>query len=97
MKKQTIGRLLLIIGILSLLAVDASAEGSTDVINNYVDTLQGIISDKLQFIGITLVMIFSAILSWKNASASPLGWGAAASIAIAGSSSIGNQLKNLNF
>jgi len=94
--KRSLGRLLLVIGVLSLFAVDASAAGSTNVLNNYVNTLQDIITDKLQFIGITLVMIFSAILAWKNASVSPLGWGAAASIAIAGSNSIGNSLKNLN-
>ena len=86
---------LIIIGLIMVFSADAFAAGSTDVINNYVGTVQGLIDDKIQYIGITLVMIFSGILAWKNASIAPLGWGAAASIVIAGSGSIGNQLKNL--
>lgn len=77
------------------LTVDAQAAGSTATINNYVDTIGNIMGDKLQYIGITIVMIFSAILAWKNASVAPLGWGGAASVAIAGSGSIANNLKNL--
>ena len=84
------------LGLILLFSTDAFAGGSTDVLNNYVGTVQGLIDDKIQYIGITLVMIFSGILAWKNASIAPLGWGAAASIVIAASGSIGNQLKNLS-
>ena len=87
--------LFVIIGLLMLISADAFAAGSTDVLNNYVGTVQSLIDNKIQYIGITLVMIFSGILAWKNASIAPLGWGAAASLAIAGSGSIANQLSNL--
>jgi len=76
-------------------AADAFAGGTTDSINNYVTTVGDIMSDKMQYIAITVVMIFSGILAWKNASVAPLGWGGAASIAIAGSNSIADGLKNL--
>lgn len=87
---------LMFLGILGLvLAVDASAAGSTNTINTYVDTVGNIMGDKMQYIAITVVMIFSGILAWKNASVAPLGWGGAASIAIAGSGSIAKKLKGL--
>lgn len=88
-------RLFWIIAALLVFAVESQAAGSTDTINNYVDTVGNLLSDRMQFIAITIVMIFSGILAWKNASVAPLGWGGAASLAIAGSNSIANNLKNL--
>lgn len=82
--------------ILMLLLVSVEAQaGSTDVINNYVNTISGLIGGKITIITITIIMIFSGILSWKNASISPLGWGAAASVAVGGSGSIAESMKNI--
>jgi len=91
MKKKLVLTLLVVMAF----AVESQAAGSTNTINNYVDTVGNLLSDRMQFIAITLVMIFSGILAWKNASVAPLGWGGAASLAIAGSNSIATNLKNL--
>ena len=82
----------------ALFAVDSQAAvGDVAVVNDFVDTVGTLISSKMTVIGITLVMIFSGIMAWKNASVAPLGWGAVASMAIGGSGSIGNKLKSLAF
>lgn len=84
--------------ITALFAVDSqAATGNVVVINDFVDTVGNLINSKMTVIGITLVMIFSGIMAWKNASVAPLGWGAVASIAIGGAGSIGTKLKNLAF
>ena len=80
-----------------LLAVESQAVANVAVVNNFVDVVGELISSKMTVIGITLVMIFSGIMAWKNASIAPLGWGAVASLAIGGSGSIGSSLKALKF
>jgi len=88
-------KILFFFGLFMLFALEASANsGNTQVINNYVDVVGDLIGDKMQVIAITIVMIFSGILAWKNASISPLAWGAAASIAIGASGSIATGLNN---
>lgn len=78
-----------------VLGVDAQAANNIDVINRYVDTVDGLIGGKMEIIAITIVMIFSGILAWKNASIAPLGWGGAASLAIGASSSIATNLNSV--
>jgi len=86
-----------VIAIGMLLAVESQAATDVAAVNNFVDVVGDLISSKMTVIGITLVMIFSGIMAWKNASVAPLGWGAVASLAIGGSGSIGNSLKALTF
>lgn len=89
-------RLFALFAIGMLFASNAFAAGDTTVIDNYITTLGGLIDDKMGAIAITLIMIASGVMAWKNASWGPLGWGAAGSVLIAGATSIGGGLAGID-
>ena len=97
MKNSNLKTVLVVAAIVMMTAVEAHAAGSTSVINKYVNTLASLVDAKIGAFAITLVMITSGIMAWKNATWGPLAWGAAASLLIAGASSIGTGLSGMNF